>query len=465
MLLCINKGDFMKKSLILFLLISMNAYATGGYENPAPISAQANSKSTAVESVINGAESLYLNPAGLAGGSNEVSVMLTTMGGYQQGSLVKSHEQAQSDASATFVPGVMAKYNISNKLGLGLGYYGVAGLGSIYHNIGFKGWDSELASYSVDNYSKLNLAEMSMGVGYQINKNFNVGLGVRSLFATGGFKQSSVGLASGLGGSGIPDDTVLTASTGEFSDLKGSKHGGYKLGLQYQSDSQDYGFGFVYRSKMDMHTKGKASGDIIYTSTGVAAIGTGTAGTIYNLTSSSGVTLDTSLPEQYSFAGNYKINPRTTVYGGYTLTKYSQNKELVMSGSLYNALTSETYQISNTKLYWGDLKEFKFGMDYKLTETMTVSGGTILSSGVTNPHYAGATYSPIKGTTQLGAGVEKKMTILNHNVKLNLAVNYIYGKGSGSSEEVIASNVKTPSVQTNTILRNYNMLVGVAVEF
>jgi long-subunit fatty acid transport protein len=459
----------MLKKIILLNLLSFNLFASGGFENPVPFSAQANRQGTAIESVIEGSEALFINPAGLSNGHNDVSLMLSVMGGYQQGSVVKTNEQSQSDSSPLFVPAIMAKYNVSNDLGIGFGVYGVAGLGTIYHDVTFGNWDSELNSYKQDNFSKLSLTELSLGFGYRINNNFSIGSSVRSLIAKGSFKQSAVGLSSGLSGYGISDDTVLMANTGEFNDLKGTKHGGYKVGFQYQSDSKDFGLGFVYRSEMKLHTTtNNVKGNIVYTTTGSGLVNATTgfspnASQVYDLTSA-GASLNTELPAQYSVASNYSLG-NFTVLAGYTLTKYSKNKTLEMTGTLKNSLTGESYKVSSTPLNWKDLNEYKVGLSYKLDSVTTVSGGVVLSSGTTNPNNTAASYAPVNGATEIGVGVEHKITLLNHNCKLNLAVDYIYGKGYGTSTEIIANNIKTPSVGTNTILRNYNALIGIGIEY
>lgn len=454
-------------TMTLFLSTSY-VFAGGGFEKPSPFSAEGSRLGSALESSASGTNALYYNPAGLSKGPNSVTLDVAALGGYMVGAPFKTGEIQHSDANPVMVPAVIGKYQVNDKLGLGLGYYGFAGIASIYHDLSFNQYDADFGSYKTDNYSKLNVSELSVGAGYQLTSNVSIGLAVRDVIASGSMKTSSVGLASGLTGYGIADDTVLLGSTTNIDKLSGSKFGGIKLGAQYENDEKDWGVGVTYRSSVSIKATGNASGDLIYTTTGSnltnALTGvTPNVGQVYKLTSS-GSSFSTTIPEQYGLGGHIQKGDNKFLFG-YTLTKYSKVDAFKMTGTLENALTGESYPITDIQTKWKDMHEFKLGAAHKVDPTLELSAGFTYATGVTNPDYSSAAFSPIDSVKQLDVGLGKSIIVMGKKINMNATVEYQWGNGNGHSLETVSSNVKNPSVSSKTETRSYSGIVGIGIEF
>lgn len=427
---------------IVLSLLSSVSWATGGFEKSTLWSARAAYHGGAYASSVKGSEALVFNPAELSSDhGNEISFGLGAASGDLSGPIVKSGEKVKAFSGPVIPLGVTYAKNLSEKDALGVGVYAVGGLSTGFKDIDLKSRGSEFSSFRPDAYGRLSIIELGLGYSRKLNSNFSVGGTIRNHYAEGGFSQVQVTEAQGLGGSGIPDGTVLAISNGEFETLKGHSLGAFTLGASYQPDDSSLGASVVYRSRVDYSLEGKSQGKIAYSNTGAAVTGA-TAGEVYELAGRNS-TVESSLPEAWTVSLFRKIGEKNTAHFEYTFVEYSKNERLSIDSSLRNSVDGSTSDVPDVPLKWKDLHEFKLGWTNTALENWIIGGGYSLSLPVTNKSAAGATFAPPGNFHNffLGAGYQFS------RFRIDAAYENYFSSGDGKTAGSSSGNQASPPIE------------------
>lgn len=421
--------------MFLFLLIlvsTTSVFAAGGFEKPALWSAKAVSLGGAVGS-LKGADSLYFNPAGMDG--TELNLHYAALHGYLNANVTdQNNETTTRDIINS--GGILGSYKL-NKVTFGAGVYGLAGLNTDYKSVDFAKVDSSLGNYNQDVYGKLSVVEFAIGSSIELSSNLRFGASVRGQQAQAKFKDTSIIRSQGLGGLGVADGTVLAATTAQFDDLKGSSFGSYKLGLQYQSDDKRSGLGLSYRSPVKIKVKGDLKGKIAYTNTGAAATNFAaganivSAGQQYDQTSSGG-SIESSIPQQVVFDGNHLLSDKVMVVAGISWTQYSMNKKLGIDGDLTNTADGQTAALADVQERKHDMYDLKTGLQFEYDQNKFLRAGFTHTNAVTNKNYTSATSAPPSSYQHYALGWGSS---LSSKWFLDLALEYYRSSGSGKTPQ------------------------------
>jgi long-subunit fatty acid transport protein len=463
----------MKKIIgLLVLSLSGGVFAAGGFEKPSLWSAKASALGGAYGSSVKGADSIFFNPAGL-GGSQDFQLQTALIGGYVSGSVTQSNEMIKGDDSVMPTGGVFASKKINDKIAIGFGVYGIAGLDSRYNSVGYGSIDPDFAGYKRDYYSKLAVMEYSVGGSYAVSSNLKLGAAIRAQSVKSSFSQSSISVADGLTGYGIADGTPISVSNVELKNLKQNKFGSFKLGAQWESDSKNVGVGVTYRSQVDFTVKGQSGGDMVYTATGSALVSALTAnavnpvaGQVYGLDGSD-TSVASTLPAQLTLDTHMKVSTADTVFIGYNFTQYSKNKELVITGSVVDtSLTATTTPITNTVLHWKDMHDFKVGYAHDVSETLQLRTGFAYTTPVTDKNLAGPTFCPPTGTKQVAVGFGKLLSLNgSNNISLDMTAEYYWSSASGAAPGSVDQNLRTPDINGTYAVKAWSLFTGVTFSY
>ena len=449
---------------VLFLIINLNlALGAGGYEKPSLFSPEATGLGGAVSSSVDGSTALIFNPAGINKDEAQLNISITKGG--LEAPLFDDNQSFKTENDFIYPLGLMFSKKYSEKISYGFGVYGLAGLSIKYSEKDLGSLSNEMSTFSLDPYAELSVLEYNASVAYHFNKKLSLGLSIRGQQAEGGFSKGTVSYSKGLGGFGVPDGTLVGASNVELYDLEGSEFGSYNLGMQYKE--KNWGFAFVYRSRVEFDLSGKARGDLAYSNTGSTLVNLQSGGAItpvsgqaYNLNGdSSNVT--TEIPEQYKIGGHYILNKKHTIMLEYALTKYSNNDKLNISNtSLTNSLTGEKINVESINQNWDDLSDYKLGYQYRIRPDLKLRLGYVISSAVTNKNYASPLASPASKIYHKTIGIGKTILMKNNRyLELNATFENYSGEGSSNTESTEVTSTSESKSFTGNYKENVNSLM------
>ncbi|MFN8370347.1 MAG: outer membrane protein transport protein [Bacteriovoracaceae bacterium] len=307
--------------------------------------------------------------------------------------------------------GALFSHKFNEKLGVGAGYYVSGGTNAEYKSVDFSGVKSAFDEVKPDVIAKLAVTEFSLGAGYKINENFNLGLSWRAVFIDAQFGSSKVTNVTALGG-----PAVLTSL--QLKDLKDKNYTGFKLGAQYTSSDKKWGVGASFRNSIKIVAEGNvtATAESINAATGVPTTATA-------LTTSGNAKIINRFPWNFHFDTYYQVQPVVKLLAGLTYTKYSENGTLVIDGSANGS------KITNVNQQWKDQYNYRIASEVNCMKNIPIFFGYILTTQVTSSDYARATFaSPGKGHTfTLGSGYELE--------NMQFLIGYEHSQASGSATD------------------------------
>lgn len=449
----------------MITLMSLNSFGAGGYEKPALFSPEANSLGGAVSSSIDGSSAVIFNPAGID--KDEIELNISVTNGDLYAPIFQDDQEEKTNNDTIYPLGIMFSKKMSERVSLGFGVYGLAGLGIRYDKQSLRPLGAEFGDYGLDPYAELGVLEYNTSFSYKLTNNLSFGASLRGQSAQGAFSKGSVAYSQGLGGAGVPDDTVLAGSNVELYDLEGSEIGSYNLGLQYES--KNWGMGLVYRSRVEFDLKGKSRGNIAYSNSGAAIVNAQSGGAVtpvpgqeYALNGGN-TNVAAEIPEQVKLGGHYNFSKKHTLMLEYALTKYSNNKELGISNTqLTNSQTGEVIQVDSINQRWSDLKDYRMGYQYNYSDTLSFRLGYVISSAVTNEDSASPLASPPSEIHHQSIGFGKLIPLSNNRyLEFNAAFEHYEGEGRGSSERVqLSDNTYEQSVSGNYKAKVNSLMFG-----
>lgn len=331
----------------------------------------------------NDGSAIFFNPAGVAALSGtHFSVGLTTItpsGGFTD----DVFQQKTSMSSQTFlVPNVFITHRLSDKLGVGFGFFVPYGLGTKWPTSfsgRFAGYDTQIKTYY-----------FQPTVAYQVTPRLNVGLGVAYIHSTVALHQhldlSQFGgppLPAGvtLGQLGIPTNTDFANA-----DLSATGNGvAFNGGVTFKVNDK-LSLGGHFLTKKTMHYSGAAAFQQILTGL-VLPPGNALTGTALPLDiflnpqfqtggplAGGAATTDLTLPDQWTLGLDYKFTDKWDVSADFQQVVWGWFQTLQV-----NFANPGTPPLVANE-YYRDTDGLRFGTQYKYSSQLTLRGGYIYNS-------------------------------------------------------------------------------------
>lgn len=379
-----------------------------GFEKSVLWSGREAGRGGAAVSSVSGSQSIYFNPAGLAA-NPDAAVNFSPTFISLDGHIVSTTKKEETDQNFSPIGAVSVSQKITNELGVGVAAYVAGGSKAVYDSVDLSSNAPAVTAFQPRIQTDLSLIEYALGFGYQVAPGFRVGAAWRIVQARGGLATIK-----------------KTTNNGVFTyvnldEAKDTKYDGFRVGFEYQSADDVWGFGASYRNTVDFVAKTSSTvntGKVVLT-----ASGTQSSAAI------SDTTLATSLPMSISFGGNYRVADPLRLFLAADFVQYSRNKQLGIGGTLTSAVLGGTVTLPNIPLNWEDMWNVRVGGEYKLSGA-TLRAGYILTTRVSSKVDSRATISP-PGTGHLivlGAGT----SFLNNRLDLDGAVEYAFNSASGA---------------------------------
>jgi long-chain fatty acid transport protein len=382
-------------------LISSSAFGAG-FEKNVLWSGKWVGVGGAAVSAVQGAESLFFNPAGLAMNHPgfEVSGNFSPTWGQFKGPINTANQQLSTGYNFSPVFGALVDYGITPQWGIGVGAFVSAGTKADYSGV-----DYPNGLPSGDVKSDIYVVDYSIGTGYEVIPGLRIGAAWRISQVKAGLKTVAPTSGSGFAGPAVYES---------IDNITATKYNGFRVGAQYTAPDKKWGLGANYRSNVDFTGTGSLSG----------SINAPTIGKVQDLPSAD-VKVGSALPAQIEVGGNYAALDNVRLFLDYVWTNYSHNQNLSLSGSPY---------VANIPLGWKNMSNVRFAAECTALQDWAFRAGYVYTSQVTPESYARATFTaPGHGNTiTVGAG---------HNVMTNLEVN-------GAVERSWTSGTTTAADQT-----------------
>jgi len=404
----------------------------GGFEKATPWSGEYAGIAGAATGSVRGADSLFFNPAGLSrsadGSRVELSLNFSPTFSQFAGPVATT---ASETSSLGFSPiyGILGRVQITDRLGLGFGSYVVGGAGVRYEELeNFNTMTDVAGSVGASNFNslkptlatKLLINEFGLGLGYALSEGWSLGASWRGTLVEGSLQSASITPYDGTDASS-PKPAALGNVT--LDGLKAFATTGFRLGVQYQSPSKDFGLGFSMRNEQSFSAEGTTSGTV--------EMGTSSFPTPRDITGGS-VTLSNTLPLAMSVGGFVRLSESWILYPEVTFTQYSVDQVLDIDGefSLPVEFSGAVKTIPDVTQNWKDQYNYRLGLEYLWSDRMTLRGGYVGTTAVVPAEYARATFSTPgwAHTFLVGAGYRFS------SFGVDLAMEYSTASAEGTNE-------------------------------
>lgn len=251
---------------------------------------------------VSGATATYFNPAGLANGaegSHNITLDVSPTSATFKSPVLNGSVQETSTSHWSLPAALMYSHKLTDKLGLGIGYYASGGNYAKFTGAKLTGVPGEFESTT-----DLQITEVGLGAGYKLMDNLNVGLEYRVVMGKANLATPIPFVASG--------GAVRGVAQVNLENLKDTNYQAFKLGAQYKLGKTD--IGFTYRSEAVFHAKGTqtTTNHIYVPSSSIGASAT------------QGVTAGTLFPAAWTLGFKHACTETFNAYGQYSLTEYSK---------------------------------------------------------------------------------------------------------------------------------------------
>ncbi len=382
-----------RRIICLGTLLSYNSFAAG-LEQLLTWSGENVGKASAVTSTVEGAESLYFNPAGLHSSgdlANDIVINASYLNTNVRAPTVNANQSVDAKDGHHIVPAVFYSRNLNEKFAYGVGLFPSAGL-----KIEF-GEQAVSPGVTASPVTDLQMIELSAGASYQVMPKLSVGLAYRVSYARADFTTITPNVAGP--GAGI---------AAKFTDLAGSDFFSFRGGVQYKEEN--WGMGLNVRTPIDIKVKGKS-------------LVTGALGD----TPDDSASISTTVPLVVSLGAHCKAIENLTLLIDYSFLNYNANDDLEIDAA--GPVPGLGGTIPNKKLAWNNGHVLRLGAEYNLN-SYKLRAGYIIANSIVNPDYASPTVEA-PGLGQLwtvGAGIP-----VGESSEINLAGFYGFAKDSVSS--------------------------------
>jgi len=387
----------------VFLLLFTHTVFAGGFEKVVQWSARYSGIAGAASSIVDGADSVFFNPAGMSWrkkGDHDIAINIAPTFSQTKGPIYNT-QQDLSERLLSPTGGAFASHNLFKNFDFGYGVYVAGGTLTKYREVNFQGIHDDFIGYYPDIISNLAVFEGALAASYKFTKNFSFGAAWRISHVKAEFSSAKVTYTTG--------GTPLALSSLAVDDIEAKKYTGFKFGFQYRSDDGSWGTGLAYRSEVQFDASGDVTGKVVYSATGAGALALQginvRAGEAKDLTAGKR-TIRNTFPRAVSWGGFWKPNDTWTLLAEYTWTDYSANEWLMITGKYRNTVTNGLSDIPDVRQKWRDQHQLKLAAEYMYDPKVTFRGGYAITSEVTPDNAARATFTPpgIGHTFTLGGG-------------------------------------------------------------
>lgn len=405
------------KSLSLVLLISIVSISeclAGGLDFNSLWSAKYSAVGGAAASSVEGAQSLYFNPAGLAKSSNtEFDLNYTSAFTKRSAPFVST--PVTSSISYAPILALFSSQKVTEKLGLGAGAYVAGGNGGKFENVDF---GSSFPTLKPEVYGAVVLIEFAAGAGYEIAPDLSVGAAWRPTYLKLNTKAAAA-LDPNLDGN--PD--ALIAPELDASDTMLNS---FRFGIQYQPKDAGWGLGVSMRTELNFQAEGEVSG--ISQLSGDSTVSPITGGK---------VVASAKVPLQVVLGAHRDFSDRVRLMIQYDYIHSSVDRELRLSGDslVVNGLGSLPASSLTLPLKWRNQHTFRFGTQYQATDIWTLRAGYIHSTQVTPNENAHPTFTPPGSENSYLVGAARPIQLFSRPCSLDLAFEYVRSAGVGVGSE------------------------------
>jgi long-subunit fatty acid transport protein len=348
---------------------------------------------------VTGSQSLYFNPAGLAG-PGDVSLNYSPSWINTNGYLVTTTREDQSRPGVLPFGGAFASYG-RDRWGFGMGAYIAGGEKGIYPSVDLTPDSNPSIVYQPTLETDLQITEYALGGAYEVIPGLKVGAAWRITQAKGTLSSISKTV------------TNLAYSHLVIRDAKDTRYNGFRIGVMYEDQTdKKWGVGAAYRSKTVFDAPGTGTGATI--TIPLAAVSAQTvADTRIGLT----------LPDAFYLGGHYAVAEKFRLFLGADFVKYSEDDQIYIVGTANGAA------LPNIPLNWSDMWSWRLGVEYTGVQALALRAGYVRTSRVTDTMNAKATLPPPGpgSTVTIGAGYS-----VLPNLDLDGALEYAHEEGSGS---------------------------------
>lgn len=393
---------------VAVMLLFPGAGARGaGFEKATTWSGRYAGMASAALATVAGPESLYFNPAGLAGRQGaELSLNLSPTVAQLDGGLPGAPGRqiwANGDPKTAPVASTLAAYGLSDRWGIGLGFYVSGGMKAFFEEVDYTSIFPQ-ARLRPTVKADLELTEVGIGTAYQLAPGLKIGGSCRVVNVKADFSSARLVTQGGM---------PVALQNIHFTGLEDTNYG-FRAGVQYEAPDARWGLGASWRSRVRFNVEGDTSGQLdSIAAPAVASLGSGRAA------------LRNSFPQQIAIGGFYRESHNLLFVGEVAWTEYSDNSVLDVTGNLGSLSLDQAGDIIQN---WGNMTNVRFGVEYTGLGRWALRAGYIFTSRVTPSDYARATFSaPGEGHT-ITFGVGRQWS---SKLEWNLAAEYSFADGYG----------------------------------
>lgn len=379
----------------------LNEASAAGFEKGILWSGRFAGVANAATPMVAGAESLFFNPAGLAK-TDGISFSANLSPTYSQFSapITVANTPITSNREGFLPFGILGSYQVTNTLGVGIGYYISGGNRTEYRDVSFPN------NFGIANYrSNLTIGEASIGAGYEILDGLRVGASYRIIHVSG---ELSYGGVTNVAGS----PTLYALN---LTDLGATRWNGFRVGAQYAAKDSIWGIGGQWRSSVNFTANG----------TGTSTLKTNAPVTIPMV--SGAATASSTFPDQFS-VGLYvdPLKDKLRLLTEYVFTEYQKNKSFPIT-----AIGSVTP--NDLPLNWNNMNNLRLGVEYKGIPNWPLRAGYIFTSQVVPNSFPSPLFSTPGSANTLVAGFG---ATLIPGITGDFAFEYSWAKATVKSNDV-----------------------------
>ncbi|BAZ49262.1 putative toluene transport protein [Nostoc sp. NIES-4103] len=360
------------------------------------------------------ASTIFANPAGLTRltGNSFVGssfVIFPTVKFKNQGSTIRSGAALTGnnggDAGVDIaVPNLYAAWSLSDNVKAGVGINVPFGLATTYN----KDWVGRYQAIE----SSLTTININPTIAAKLTNNFSVGAGLNVQYAEAKLSNAidfgTIGRSVGLPTQPQQADGLIKVTGSDWSV-------GYNLGIMYEP-SKTTRIGLSYRSPITQEIRGDADFTV---PASVSRLATATG-----RFADTGASAVLKLPDTLSLAVYQQLNPRVSVVGDVTLTRWSRFRELRVSFA--NPNEPDTVQPQN----WNDTYRFGVGINYAVNDQLTLRTGVTYDPSPVSDEYVTARL-PGGDRTLLGFGASYRPS---KSFSFDIGYTHVFSENSSINE-------------------------------